>query len=393
MHKNIIPSAIILAIALTASPAAAEPFTYQGQIQDAGAPANGTYDLRLQLFDAPVGGNQIGPTLTFDDITVTDGLFQVDPDFGAVFNQDDAYLFIQVREGTSAGGYTGLLPRTPLTATPKAQHATTADTLANPIWNQSGSVISNELGSSILLLNRSTTITPSEYFGIYRDFPGFVGMYVAGPSDSLPFYGYSIDNEISAYTYVDAERSWNLTINDTILAMRITAQGDASFAGGIRAAGQITQSYAPGTTDLATPIAYAFINNTGSVASGTPNVSSVWNNTLRRYEIEIENEDYFFNEYVTVVTSVSADISPRTSSSSGRLLVYLESTINQNDLQASFQFVTYKPNGAALVQGQRRPPLRPLNTPVTDEMIYPNLAPASPRQPIQPASPAPRQRD
>jgi hypothetical protein len=34
-------------------------FTYQGRLQDAGAQANGSYDLQFSLFDASTGGNQL----------------------------------------------------------------------------------------------------------------------------------------------------------------------------------------------------------------------------------------------------------------------------------------------------------------------------------------------
>ena len=39
-------------------------FVYQGQLQNASAPANGSYDFEFLLFDAVSGGSQIGPTLT-----------------------------------------------------------------------------------------------------------------------------------------------------------------------------------------------------------------------------------------------------------------------------------------------------------------------------------------
>jgi hypothetical protein len=53
-----------LAFAFTVSGAAqATAFTYQGRLTDAGNPANGNYDLRFQLYDAPTGGNVIGGAL------------------------------------------------------------------------------------------------------------------------------------------------------------------------------------------------------------------------------------------------------------------------------------------------------------------------------------------
>src|SRR5215471_7796680 len=46
-------------------------FTYQGRLTDGGNPANGNYDLQFSLFDAGVGGNQIGLTLSRSNTQVT----------------------------------------------------------------------------------------------------------------------------------------------------------------------------------------------------------------------------------------------------------------------------------------------------------------------------------
>lgn len=55
-------------------------FTYQGNLSDAGAPANGQYNLDFKLFDT--GGNLVGATLTREDVTVANGSFTVELDFG-----------------------------------------------------------------------------------------------------------------------------------------------------------------------------------------------------------------------------------------------------------------------------------------------------------------------
>ena len=230
MQQDIITSVFVLVSTLAVTPALAEPFTYQGQFQDAGAPAEGMYDFRFQLFDAPVSGSQIGPTLTFDDVEVLNGLFQVDPDFGDVFNQDDAYIFIEVREGSSSGAYTRLLPRIPVTATPKAQHASTADTVLNQQWSEAPGILTYGDGNDRVLINRSNAITSAEYFGIYGNNLGFVGMYVAGPAGSFPFYGYSIDSNVSAYTVVDDSDNWKVVFDNGNVALSMSPQGDAVIA-------------------------------------------------------------------------------------------------------------------------------------------------------------------
>lgn len=221
LKRTTIRTALIVAASTTA--AAAAPFTYQGSLQDSGAPANGEYDLRFELYTAAVGGTQIGPPINFDNVQVTDGNFQVEVDFGNTFNDSQAFIFIQVRDGASNGSYTGLLPRSPITATPKAQHATTATTanaLENPLWQSFGSTIINTPANDTLLINRTNQITSSEVFGIYGDFAGFVGMYAAGPTNSRPFYGYSVDGGVNAYTYFNTlDDTWrvNLLGNESLI--------------------------------------------------------------------------------------------------------------------------------------------------------------------------------
>jgi hypothetical protein len=105
-------------------PSSAQPvgtaFTYQGRLTDAGTPANGTFDLQLVLMDAAVGGSQVGPILTRDDVMVTSGLFTTPLDFGSVFTGSKRWLELAVRPGASTGAYTSLAPRQELTPSPNA---------------------------------------------------------------------------------------------------------------------------------------------------------------------------------------------------------------------------------------------------------------------------------
>src|SRR4051794_28153324 len=58
-------------------------FTYQGRLTSGSAPANGKYDLKFELFDAQSGGAQIGPSQTSIAVSVANGLFTVNLDFGS----------------------------------------------------------------------------------------------------------------------------------------------------------------------------------------------------------------------------------------------------------------------------------------------------------------------
>ena len=88
-------------------------FTYQGQLLENGAPANGPFDIEFKLWDAATGGNQIGNEIENDELPVVNGNFTVELDFGYVFNGDDRWLQIAVN-GVE------LSPRVEITATPYA---------------------------------------------------------------------------------------------------------------------------------------------------------------------------------------------------------------------------------------------------------------------------------
>src|SRR5204862_1152694 len=72
-------------------------FTYQGRLTASGAPAAGTYDFQFILYDAAVGGSQVGPIVLKDDVTVAGGLFTVLLDFGATFTGSRRWLDVGVR--------------------------------------------------------------------------------------------------------------------------------------------------------------------------------------------------------------------------------------------------------------------------------------------------------
>lgn len=123
-------AACVLAVVASTAQLQAQPlgtaFTYQGRLNDGGAPASGAFDFQLVLYDAPVGGSQAGPVLTRDDVSVTGGLFTTTLDFGAVFGGNKRFLEVGVRPGASGGAYTILSPRQELTPAPNAVFSSTA---------------------------------------------------------------------------------------------------------------------------------------------------------------------------------------------------------------------------------------------------------------------------
>jgi hypothetical protein len=114
-----------LAIDVSAQPLGTA-FTYQGRLTDAGNPAGGAYDFQFVLMDAAVGGAQVGPILTRDDVQVTNGLFVVSLDFGAVFTGNKRWIELGVRPGASTGAYSSLPPRQELAPAPNAVFSASA---------------------------------------------------------------------------------------------------------------------------------------------------------------------------------------------------------------------------------------------------------------------------
>ncbi len=145
------PAAVAaLCLALAASPAMAAPlgtsFTYQGVLKDdLGDPQTGSFDFIFELHDDAMADSQVGPTVIKNSVTVTDGLFIVELDFGAVFDGADLWLEIEVDT-------TVLSPRQHLTAAPYALFAAVAGSTSVPApvpesgqrtcWDAGGTVIS-----------------------------------------------------------------------------------------------------------------------------------------------------------------------------------------------------------------------------------------------------------
>jgi hypothetical protein len=113
-------------------------FTYQGQLKDGAAPANGSYDLTFSLFGVSSGGSAVGGPVIKLAMPVTNGLFTVLLDFGAgQFTSLARWLEIGVRTNGS-GGFTTVNPRQSLTPTPYAIYAASAGVGGDSPWLLNG---------------------------------------------------------------------------------------------------------------------------------------------------------------------------------------------------------------------------------------------------------------
>lgn len=137
-------------------------FTYQGTLDENGAPANGTYDMRFSVWNDPLSGPpdfQFGFTQTLSAVTVEDGLFTVSLNLGneAYESFDPRFLQIEVRE-SGGGGYTELAPRSPLDFAPRSVfslQSSSASALDLPL-SLSGPPLS-PLGATLNITNNDTS--------------------------------------------------------------------------------------------------------------------------------------------------------------------------------------------------------------------------------------------
>jgi hypothetical protein len=117
-------------------------FNYQGQLNDSGAIANGSYDISFAAYDAATAGNLIGGIVTNAAVTVSNGLFTTTVDFGSgVFTGSDLWLEIAVSTN-GANTFATIAPRQQFTPTPYAIYAANSATAASVAAN---SITADEL--------------------------------------------------------------------------------------------------------------------------------------------------------------------------------------------------------------------------------------------------------
>ena len=105
-------------------------FSYQGRLINNGSPANGLYDVRFGVWDAPTNGDLVTAMLTNSATGCTNGLFAATLDFGTgVFTGPERWLQLDVRTN-GTGTFTALLPRQPILPIPYAIYSANAGNAA-----------------------------------------------------------------------------------------------------------------------------------------------------------------------------------------------------------------------------------------------------------------------
>jgi formylglycine-generating enzyme required for sulfatase activity len=165
------------ALLLSNTSLAGSAFSYQGRLLDSGLPANGSYDLRFELFATPVGGAPASVALTNTSTAVSNGVFTTTLDFGAnVFNGANSWLEIGVRPGGATTAFVTLAPRQALTPAPYSIYTLKAESLTGPLPD-------SQLSPNIARLDANQQFT-----GVVS-FTGQVGIGTTNPAATLDVQG------------------------------------------------------------------------------------------------------------------------------------------------------------------------------------------------------------
>ncbi|MBC8096260.1 MAG: hypothetical protein H7Y43_10635 [Akkermansiaceae bacterium] len=154
MNKIILTGLCALLVTAGAARAQGTAFTYQGRLNQAGVPLNGTNDFIFGVMDSVTNGSLINGSIAVDDVPISNGLFTVTVDLGVgTFDGSPRWLQIHTRPGTNTGGYVELSPRQPITASPyaiRAANAGTATTATTANSVAAGAVSSTALANGVV---------------------------------------------------------------------------------------------------------------------------------------------------------------------------------------------------------------------------------------------------
>jgi hypothetical protein len=162
-------------------------FTYQGRLNQAGAPYSGNAEFQATLWDAASGGAQVAASNPAAvTVGVTNGLFVMPLDFGAAPFAGGSNRWLQLEVRIALGPFTPLTPRQALTPTP---YALSAGNLSGtlPAAQLSGTIASANLAgayaSAITLSNAANSFSASTWA---RDAPPTRGFTTSSSGHAHP---------------------------------------------------------------------------------------------------------------------------------------------------------------------------------------------------------------
>jgi hypothetical protein len=155
-------------------------FTYQGRMFRANnTPMQGICNLSLRLYDQNSGGAQIGVTVTITGVAMTDGYFDVTPDFGSSsFNGEARWLEIEAACPPGAGSTT--FTRQAITVVPYAIYALNSSAITSTVYVTDTIYVTNTTTSyvtSTVYVTESLYYTPSYHLQGWETITGTPSTY------------------------------------------------------------------------------------------------------------------------------------------------------------------------------------------------------------------------
>jgi len=184
MNRSVLCAALAAALFLSAG-ASAATFTYHGNLQDAGKPAEGSYDIELTLYSAAEGGKVVAGPLTMYKVDVHDGTFNTQAPFAALTNvPQQAWLGVRLRKA-GAGEFANLGERAPVGA-----DVTATNTGCPGSWSLDGNA-GNLSGSYIGTADAQDVVVKAGGFESAKFPAGRQSAYLAG--------GHTVNNPSYAF--------------------------------------------------------------------------------------------------------------------------------------------------------------------------------------------------
>lgn len=291
IKRALVGVALVLGSLANAQPVTSA-FTFQGELRDGGAPANGAYDLRFRLFDAAAGGAQVGPTLCSDNVAIADGRYTTTLDFGQQYASGSLrHLEVQVRLDSGLGcadatGFTTLSPRQQLTAAPLATQAQSAFSLSAPggspqnavFVDSSGLVgigttspqaglhiVTPPSGEGVRIQGLSPTASNVSYLSFYNSAGTEIGYVGDGSTGDNSIYLTAVSGDVHLYTAtgaaLTATSAGDVGVGATIPLSKLDVRGDIRLG----TSGQFfaVKSESPDRTLRGT------VNTNGSIGAGS----------------------------------------------------------------------------------------------------------------------------
>jgi hypothetical protein len=215
-------------------------FTYQGRLNDGGAPATGIYDLRFTIYDAASGGGTASGPLTNAATSVSNGLFTVALDFGSSPFNSGAPRWIEVAVRTNgSGAFFALAPRQPVNASPYAITAANVTGSAATAGSFSGALsgeVTGTQGATVI----STNFPRLDGTNIYDGSNTFLGVLTAtNPANA-------IKGKLSGQFQGTVTASYY----DSTNTISVIGAGNPAFNGPYIFSGTNLAAYCPGQPDF-----------------------------------------------------------------------------------------------------------------------------------------------